>query len=287
MGRNLCPSRNLGRDTLWSDVSAGIPHEIKGLRGHGKSFGGPTGQGFREQHLLCEIQQLFSQQWCKGWKQTASPWSAGRSPEVPACRGSWAGTELQDGPCGCPWSTDPCGAAAARHPSRQAGDIRAPASPPRRVTGTESGPSRPAVTVPGRWPWGLAANSSPERRPGQPGVDQRGFAGCPSGIIGTQGQKSGFLPAGTASRAEPCPGGLLGAVSAGMCSYLGGEGSPSRGRAGARGGPGPRGPGSPGVAGLPAGSRRACAGRNVCSGRSSPGAISGPKRPRGRALYQG
>lgn len=101
------------------------------------------------------------------------------------CRGSWAGPELQEGPCGCPGSTEPCGAAATRLPRGR--DTSEPGLASPGSERDQGGSPRPAVTGPGRWPGGLAAHSSPERRPGQPGVDQPGFAGCPSGITGTRG----------------------------------------------------------------------------------------------------
>lgn len=86
---------------------------------------------------------------------------------------------------------------AGRHPSAA---VASPESDRDRA-----GSPRAAVTVPGRWPWGLAAHSSPERRPGQPGVDQRGFAGCPSGIMGLGDTLARIRipPAGAASRAGP------------------------------------------------------------------------------------
>lgn len=105
------------------------------------------------------------------------------------CQGSWAGTDLQDGPCGCPWSTDPYGAAATQQPlqrGRDTSELRHRSPESERDPG---GCSRAALPAPGRCPWGLAAHSSPEPRPAQPGVDQPGFAGCPSGIIGTRCQK--------------------------------------------------------------------------------------------------
>lgn len=118
------------------------------------------------------------------------------------CRGSWAGPELQEGPCGCPGSTEPCGAAATRLPRGR--DTSEPGLASPGSERDQGGSPRPAVTGPGRWPGGLAAHSSPERRPGQPGVDQPGFADYRDS--GTRRQEPGLLPAGAASSAEPCPG---------------------------------------------------------------------------------
>lgn len=164
------------------------PPEIKGLRGHGKSFGGPAGQGFREQHLSCETQQLFSQQQCKGCKQTAPPWSTGRCAEVPVpgelgwhrSPGWTLRLSLEHRPLRSSGHPAP--------PPAGQGHIRAPASLP----GERAGPRRVPQGSAARSrevPVGISSTFQPGATAGSAGVDQPGFAGCPSGIIGTRCQK--------------------------------------------------------------------------------------------------
>lgn len=116
------------------------------------------------------------------------------------CRGSWAGPELQEGPCGCPGSTEPCGAgqghirARPRLPGERAGPRRVPPASgarSREVAGGISSAFQPGATA------GSARRGS-ARLCRLPLGDYRD--------AGTRRQEPGLLPAGAASSAEPCPG---------------------------------------------------------------------------------